>query len=79
VSELIGDLLHDCGHADTAHSLRHRCLTQVQQIGKDIRVTQEMAGHSSPDSTAVYTLVSSTAALAVVQALPVPRRLRAVG
>jgi integrase len=72
VSELINNLLRDCGYADTAHSLRHRCLTEVQRIGKDLRITQQIAGHASPADTAVYTLVANSAAQAVMQSLPVP-------
>lgn len=72
VSELICDLLHACGYADTGHALRHRLLTQVQQAGKDLRVTQQIAGHVDPATTTVYTLVSDTAALAALRAVPVP-------
>lgn len=77
VSELICDLLHACGYADTGHALRHRLLTQVQQAGKDLRITQQVAGHADPATTTVYTLVSDTAALAALRAVPVPgpRRL----
>ncbi|HMH92938.1 MAG TPA: tyrosine-type recombinase/integrase [Streptosporangiaceae bacterium] len=79
VSELCNDHLHDCGFPDTLHSLRHRFLTQVQRLGKDLRVTQQLAGHRDPAQTALYTLVSGEGSLAVVQALPVPPRLRAAG
>ena len=79
VSELCNDHLHACGLDDTLHSLRHRFLTQVQRLGKDLRVTQQLAGHRSPDQTALYTLVAGGDSLAVVQSLPVPRRLRAAG
>lgn len=79
VSELANDHLHACGLDDTLHSLRHRFLTQVQRLGRDLRVTQQLAGHRSPDQTALYTLVAGGDSLAVVQSLPVPRRLRAAG
>jgi integrase len=79
VSELICDLLHACGYADTGHALRHRLLTRVQQAGRDLRVTQQVAGHSDPATTTVYTLVSDTAALAALQAVPVPAPLRRAG
>jgi integrase/recombinase XerC len=55
----------------TAHRLRHWCLTQVQR-GGDLRVTQEIAGHSSPATTAVYTQVSDAAKRAAVLGLPQP-------
>jgi integrase/recombinase XerC/integrase/recombinase XerD len=79
VSELCNDHLRECGYSDTLHSLRHRFLTQVQRLGKDLRVTQQLAGHRDPAQTALYTLVSGEGSLAVVQALPVPRRLRLTG
>lgn len=80
VSHLANLHIHECGYDDTLHSLRHRFLTLVQQQGKDLRVTQQLAGHRSPETTASYTLVSGTAARATVQGLPVPRRrLRATG
>jgi hypothetical protein len=37
-----------------------------------------MLGHQSPVSTAIYTQFSPAAAVAAVQALPAPPRLRAV-
>lgn len=76
VSELICKLLHDCGYPDTAHSLRHHCLTRVQQISGDVRITQEVAGHTDLSSTMVYTHVSGERTYAVMQQLPVPGGLR---
>jgi len=79
VSHLCGEHIRDCGYPDTLHSLRHRFLTLVQQQGRDLRVTQVLAGHASPKTTAAYTLVSGAEALSAVQGLPVPGRLRAAG
>jgi site-specific recombinase XerC len=37
--------------------LRHRFATKAYQGSKDIRAVQELLGHSSPATTAVYTLI----------------------
>lgn len=36
------------------HSLRHTFLTEIYRRTKDLRLTQELAGHSSPVTTARY-------------------------
>ncbi len=37
------------------HSLRHRFATQLyQRSGGDLRMTQDMLGHASPATTAIY-------------------------
>jgi len=37
------------------HMLRHTCLATMNDHTKDLRTTQEFAGHSRPETTAVYT------------------------
>lgn len=78
VSHLASAWLHECGSAATLHMLRHRFLTLVQQERHDLRLTQELAGHASPATTAIYTAVDQADAAAVVEVLPVPRHLKVV-
>jgi site-specific recombinase XerD len=42
----------------TAHTLRHRFGTKAYQHSSDLRVVQELLGHHSPATTAIYTEVS---------------------
>src|SRR5258706_3369347 len=78
ISKLANDCLHRSGTNATLHQLRHRCLSLLYQETLDLRLVQELAGHSSPATTAVYTLVSPARAAEAVEALPAPRRLRAI-
>lgn len=65
--------LHRLGMAATLHSLRHRFATQLyQHSGRDIRMVQEMLGHSSPTTTAVYTQVDASRAAPAVAAIDHP-------
>ena len=54
------------------HRLRHRYGTLIQQIGGDLRVTQECLRHNSIQSTQGYTLVTNSRRTAAVASLPVP-------
>jgi len=62
------------GHRDvTMHRLRHWYGTYVHQAaGHDLRVAQELLGHSSPAVTQVYVAVAGGAKAAAVAALPLP-------
>lgn len=54
----------------TAHSLRHWFGTKAYEACKDIRAVQELLGHSSPTTTAIYTKWSTVAGRAAVNDLP---------
>jgi integrase/recombinase XerC len=69
VSGLINDYLHSLGIPDTAHSLRHSFGTEFYRASKDIRLTQELMGHASPITTAIYAAADMDSAAALVAAL----------
>jgi len=80
VSQIIGRHLHSLGIAATAHMLRHWAITEFyESSGRDIRQTQEWAGHVRIETTALYTKVRPGRAAVTVARMPVPaRRLRSV-
>jgi len=43
----------------TAHTLRHRFATKAYEASRDIRAVQELLGHASPTTTAIYTRVAN--------------------
>jgi len=69
VSHKVGGFLRDCGIPASCHQLRHRFATAVYAVSHDIRVTQELLGHASPATTAVYAAFSPTDAAAAVAGL----------
>lgn len=81
VTQLSAETIRRSGTDATLHQLRHRYATQLYQATRDIRLVQELLGHSSPSITAVYADYDQRGAAAAVALLPVPggRRLRAVG
>lgn len=54
----------------TAHRLRHWYGTYIHAAIGDVRVTQQLLGHASPTTTAVYTAVSDARLRAAVTGLP---------
>lgn len=62
----------DLGLADvTLHRFRHWFGTSTLDACDNLRTVQDLMGHASPTSTAIYTQVSSRARTAAVAALPV--------
>lgn len=72
VSQAISRYLRDLGIDATAHQLRHWFGTNAYRVSRDIRVVQELLGHSSPVTTAGYTAFAQEAGSAVVEALRLP-------
>lgn len=55
------------GNSYTTHQLRHRFATAVyRSSGNDIRVTQELLGHASINTTQIYTQVDSASLVRAV-------------
>lgn len=69
LSQAFNRALRDHGVDATAHQLRHWFATNLYAATQDLRITQEMMGHSSPSTTAVYTAYSARRAEAGVSSL----------
>jgi integrase/recombinase XerC len=69
VSHMIRRHLYDCNIEASAHQLRHTYATAVYRQSGDLRMTQELLGHSSPATTAIYTAWSQDRAYAIVSNL----------
>lgn len=61
------------GMAERFHQLRHWFGTRVQDEIGDLRVTQELMGHASPNTTAGYAAFSSKKAVEAVMRLTIRR------
>lgn len=69
VSTLIADHLRE--HGATAHQLRHWFASELYSGTHDLRLVQEMLGHATPQSTAIYTAFDHLAARDAVGALTI--------
>lgn len=69
MSQMINKHLHDHGIAATAHSLRHRFATRVQEQSGDLQTTAELLGHSNVETARIYAEFSNRRAHAAIQAL----------
>lgn len=71
VSRQTGRHLDRVGLDDlTLHWFRHRFGTQTMKFCKNIRVVQELMGHTSPATTAIYTQVTADELREAVAGLP---------
>lgn len=64
-------LHHEVGTKSTAHTLRHAFGTAVYRSCHDLRLTQELMGHSSPQTTAGYAAADQSQAAGVVGSLTI--------
>ncbi len=71
VSQRINRFLRTIGSPSTAHALRHWFGTNLLRGTHDLRVVQEMLGHSSPATTAQYAAFDTGLAGTAVRALSV--------
>lgn len=69
VSHMIRAHLLACGIQASAHQLRHWFATECYGLCGDLRLTQELLGHASPATTAIYTKWSQAKAMTVVAQL----------
>jgi integrase len=69
VSRALNRLLASCGIDATAHQLRHRYGTRAYQLTKDLRLVQELLGHSSPQTTARYAAYDKSQTVDMVKAM----------
>ena len=66
VSKRINKHLRRLGLHETAHQYRHLFGSDVYRESRDLRLTQELLGHSSPEVTAGYAAWTPREAIAVV-------------
>jgi site-specific recombinase XerC len=71
VSHEVNLFLHGLGITSTAHTLRHFFGTKLYAGSHDLRLTQEMLGHQSPTTTAIYTAFDRGSAAEAVRALQI--------
>lgn len=71
LSRLVALYFDGLGIDATAHQLRHWFATKAYAVSSDLRVVQELLGHSSPTTTAIYTQWSSARAIEAVNSIEV--------
>lgn len=59
VSRQVAGFLHGLGLGSTAHTLRHRYGSTMYELSGDLRLIQELLGHSSPTTTTIYVAASA--------------------
>lgn len=71
VSSKAGEYLRRVGITESIHGGRHRFATELYRATKDLRLTQEMLGHESPATTAIYAGFDNDAAAGAIAGLTV--------
>ena len=71
VSVAIRSYFDELGIEASAHQLRHWFGTGIYAVTHDIRLTQELLGHQSPDTTAIYVAWAAVDAAPAVAALKI--------
>lgn len=70
VSRIVSQAFTDAGVPDgTAHRCRHAFATMTYQRSLDLRLVQELLGHASPQTTAIYAAFANPRAEQVVRGL----------
>lgn len=69
LSATLNGFLNRNGVDATAHQLRHWFGTNLYASTKDLRLTQEMLGHASPNTTAIYTAFDRDGAGEAIESL----------
>ena len=64
--------LRNLGIESTFHAPRHYFATSVYSASLDLRLTQDLMGHASPTTTAVYPAWDASKATDVIAGLEVP-------
>lgn len=68
ISTRANEYLHQMGIRETLHQCRHRFATAAYRACQDIRAVQELLGHASPTTTAIYAASASAVAIEAVDA-----------
>ena len=69
ISAIVGEYLREAGLPFTLHMCRHRFATAFYRQTLDIRALQELLGHTSPTTTALYAAYSVERSASAVDAL----------
>jgi integrase/recombinase XerC len=69
ISQIVSEYLRDNRFTFTLHQARHRFATQLYRQTLDIRMLQELMGHTNPGTTALYAAVNVARSASAVDTL----------